>query len=351
MTSKIKTIVCGSTFGQFYIDALMKYSEFFEIAGLYARGSERSIELAKRYGIPLFTSIKGIPNEITLACVVIRSEGVGGDGCKLAIQLMERGIHVIQEQPVYPENVVECYKVARKYRVIYNIGNLYIKLPEVQHFINVSKKLNNLNSVQYISLCFCTQVAFPAIAILAEAISGFHEWNGLSVIKNNGPFDIITGMAGKVPMTIQFNNQINPKMPDDLMYVLHRFSVFFQSGILTLEDTFGPVSWRPRIFVEKYGVAERDEEKLNEPAFALVNEYREKQLKEIFRNEWTGAIGLQLLEMKNQIENSRLDTNRAQKDLMVSKLWTELYRATGYANLIDDIDYIYIPTKKIRTTY
>lgn len=130
MTSKIKTIVCGSTFGQFYIDALMKYSEFFEIAGLYARGSERSIELAKRYGIPLFTSIKGIPNEITLACVVIRSEGVGGDGCKLAIQLMERGIHVIQEQPVYPENVVECYKVARKYRVIYNIGNLYIKLPE-----------------------------------------------------------------------------------------------------------------------------------------------------------------------------------------------------------------------------
>lgn len=90
MTSKIKTIVCGSTFGQFYIDALMKYSEFFEIAGLYARGSERSIELAKRYGIPLFTSIKGIPNEITLACVVIRSEGVGGDGCKLAIQLMER---------------------------------------------------------------------------------------------------------------------------------------------------------------------------------------------------------------------------------------------------------------------
>ena len=145
--------------------------------------------------------------------------------------------------------------------------------------------------------------------------------------------------------------QINPKMPDDLMYVLHRFSVFFQSGILTLEDTFGPVSWRPRIFVEKYGVAERDEEKLNEPAFALVNEYREKQLKEIFRNEWTGAIGLQLLEMKNQIENSRLDTNRAQKDLMVSKLWTELYRATGYANLIDDIDYIYIPTKKIRTTY
>ena len=179
MTSKIKTIVCGSTFGQFYIDALMKYSEFFEIAGLYARGSERSIELAKRYGIPLFTSIKGIPNEITLACVVIRSEGVGGDGCKLAIQLMERGIHVIQEQPVYPENVVECYKVARKYRVIYNIGNLYIKLPEVQHFINVSKKLNNLNSVQYMSLCFCTQVAFPAIAILAEAISGFHEWNGL----------------------------------------------------------------------------------------------------------------------------------------------------------------------------
>ena len=44
--------------------------------------------------------------------------------------------------------------------------------------------------------------------------------------------------------------------------------------------------------LKKYGVAERDEEKLNEPAFALVNEYREKQIKEIFRNEWTGGYWL-----------------------------------------------------------
>lgn len=83
MTSKIKTIVCGSTFGQFYIDALMKYSEFFEIAGLYARGSERSIELAKRYGIPLFTSIKGIPTAavLTVYGTVLKKWSFNKDVC------------------------------------------------------------------------------------------------------------------------------------------------------------------------------------------------------------------------------------------------------------------------------
>ena len=37
-------------------------------------------------------------------------------------------------------------------------------------------------------------------------------------------------MAGKVPMTIQFNNQINPKMPDDLMYVQSFVPIFFRAG-------------------------------------------------------------------------------------------------------------------------
>lgn len=38
MMQRIKTIVCGSTFGQYYIDALKKYDEFFEVIGLLALG-------------------------------------------------------------------------------------------------------------------------------------------------------------------------------------------------------------------------------------------------------------------------------------------------------------------------
>ena len=101
MMQRIKTIVCGSTFGQYYIDALKKYDEFFEVIGLLARGSRRSVTLAEKNGIPLFTDIDKIPENIVLACVVIRSEGVGGEGCEVAQRLMEKGIHIIQEQPIY----------------------------------------------------------------------------------------------------------------------------------------------------------------------------------------------------------------------------------------------------------
>lgn len=214
MMQRIKTIVCGSTFGQYYIDALKKYDEFFEVIGLLARGSRRSVTLAEKNGIPLFTDIDKIPENIVLACVVIRSEGVGGEGCEVAQRLMEKGIHIIQEQPIYPKNLMECYRTAKKYGVIYNIGNLYMKLPEVQHFIKVSRKLGDLNTLRYMSLYFCTQVAYPALSILIEAISGFREWKNLSVIKGNGPFDIITGQAGAIPITIEFNNKINPQVPD-----------------------------------------------------------------------------------------------------------------------------------------
>lgn len=348
MIQRIKTIVCGSTFGQYYIDALQKYNEIFELTGLFARGSERSIELARKNGILLYASIDEIPKGVKLACVVIRSEGVGGEGCALAIKLMKKGIHVIQEQPVYKANLIECYKVAKKYGVIYNIGNLYVQLPEIQRFINTAKKISTLDSLKYMSLMFCTQVAYPALAILTEAIPYFNEWRNLSVKKCNGPFDIITGMAGNIPMTVEFNNQINPQTPDDFMHILHKFSLFFGSGTLNLVDTFGPVAWRPRIYTEMYGREDKLDYRLNEISFALLSEYEEKKIRQIFKTEWSDAIGLEMLEMKNQIENMKLDSVKAQKDLLVAKLWEDLYHISGYANLVEEVDYKYISINTIK---
>lgn len=348
MIQKIKTIVCGSTFGQYYIDALKKYSEFFEVTGLLARGSRRSLTLAEKNGIPLFTDINKIPEDIVLACVVIRSEGVGGEGCEVAQRLMERGIHIIQEQPIYPKNLMECYRTAKKYEVIYSIGNLYMKLPEVQRFIKVSRKLGDLNALRYMSLYFCTQVAYPALSILIEAISGFREWKNLSVIKGNGPFDIITGQAGAIPITIEFNNKINPQVPDDFMYILHKFLLFFESGTLSLEDTFGPVTWRPRIYVEKYGEEGSGDDRLKEVSFALLKKYEEKKIGKIFQDEWSDAIGLEMLEMKEQIKNKRINSEKMQKDYLAAKLWEELYHVVGYANLTDERDYQYVSVNSIR---
>ena len=58
MTSKIKTIVCGSTFGQFYIDALMKYSEFFEIADFMRGGASDLLNWLRDMVFPYLHPLK-----------------------------------------------------------------------------------------------------------------------------------------------------------------------------------------------------------------------------------------------------------------------------------------------------
>ena len=54
---KLKSLVCGSKFGQFYIDAISKMKECVEFIGIFSNGSERSRLCAEKYNVnpELFT--------------------------------------------------------------------------------------------------------------------------------------------------------------------------------------------------------------------------------------------------------------------------------------------------------
>ena len=54
---KLKVIICGTTFGQFYMDAISRLKDIFEFAGIFAGGSKRSVMCAESYGVPLYTKI------------------------------------------------------------------------------------------------------------------------------------------------------------------------------------------------------------------------------------------------------------------------------------------------------
>lgn len=105
---KIKTLVCGSTFGQFYLEALKRRSDDFEVAGILSQGSERSKKCVQYYELPMFESVDQLPPDIDFACVVLRSAMMGGEGTNLSLQLLEKGIHVIQEQPVHQDDISKC---------------------------------------------------------------------------------------------------------------------------------------------------------------------------------------------------------------------------------------------------
>lgn len=98
---RLKVLICGSTFAQFYMLALEMSSDIFEFCGILAEGSARSVKCAEKYNIPFYSDIDELPQDIDIACVVVRSGVLGGNGTELSCRLLERGINVIQEQPLH----------------------------------------------------------------------------------------------------------------------------------------------------------------------------------------------------------------------------------------------------------
>ena len=61
------------------------------------------------------TDIEEISKEnVDAVCVVVKSSIVGGNGTDIVMQLLEKGIHVIQEQPIHSEEYKKCLIIAKK---------------------------------------------------------------------------------------------------------------------------------------------------------------------------------------------------------------------------------------------
>lgn len=188
---KIKAIVCGSTFGQFYCEALAGIPDLVEFSGILSAGSERSKKCAERYGVKSYTSIEQLDPDISLACVVARSGVLGGNGTKIALSLLEKGIHVIQEQPVHFKDVEICIKAAKKHNVLYRVGNLYKFLPNVRCFIACAKALHEHSSPLYLDIGCASQVSYPLMEILSEILPSVRPFQILSVNGEMQPYHTV----------------------------------------------------------------------------------------------------------------------------------------------------------------
>lgn len=88
MTQKLRVLVCGTRFGQFYLEAI-QHSALFELAGILAQGSQRSKQCASVYKTNLYTDIEDIPHDIDIACIVVPTSVMGGSGTELAIAFLK----------------------------------------------------------------------------------------------------------------------------------------------------------------------------------------------------------------------------------------------------------------------
>lgn len=174
---KLRVIVCGVGFGRYYIEAILRLPDLFELVGILSRGSKNSIKLAEKYGVPLMTDIEEISKEnVDAVCVVVKSSIVGGNGTDIVMQLLEKGIHVIQEQPIHSEEYKKCLIIAKKNHCKYQLNTFYPYLDSVRKFISIAIRLRKAMPITYIIAESSVQVLFPLLDILNQILGGVQPY-------------------------------------------------------------------------------------------------------------------------------------------------------------------------------
>ncbi|GAA4076188.1 Gfo/Idh/MocA family oxidoreductase [Nonomuraea soli] len=328
-----RVVVCGTKFGQIYLSALAGGP--FELTGILARGSPRSAGYAKEYGVPLLTDPDQVPEVADLACVVVRSGVVGGEGSELATALLERGVHVLQEHPVHADELARCLRAARSAGAIHHINTLYVHLEPVRRFVEAARRLRALQQPLYIDAACSVHVAYALFDILGRALGGLRPW-AFAPAPQAGPFTCLTGTIGGVPLTLRVQNQIAPNDPDAHLHLLHRITLGTEGGNLTLVNTHGPLVWSPRMYVGRDADDRFDieAEHLCLPSATVLGPERAPTFREIVGTLWPDGVRRALGELCDAAAQGADPLRQGQYHLTLSRLWLDATTALGRPELL-----------------
>ncbi|ETF00252.1 thiazolinyl imide reductase [Advenella kashmirensis W13003] len=334
--SPIRVVVCGTTFGQTYLSGIAMLPGEFRLAGILARGSDFARQCAQRYRVPLYTSVDELPDEIQAACVVVRSSILGGAGTKLAMALLERGIHVLQEQPVHHEDLSQLLLAARKNQCQYQLNGFYPDIPSVAQFIEAARSVLAQRKPLFVDAACSVHVLYPLIDILGKSLGRLRPWfftlhpadsEGL------GPLTCLTGRIAGLPLTLRVQNQFDPADPDNHLHLFHQISLGTQGGTLTLLDSHGQIMWQPRMFMKRRddGILDLSvaQASLALPASTIVDTTVAPTYNEILTRIWPQAAARALLRFHQTIQEKRQNPVMNQYLLSAAKAWVELGTELG----------------------
>ena len=247
-----RVIVCGTRFGRVYLEGIAHADSPMELAGIVARGSERSRACAAEYSVPLYTDVGRLPDDVDAACVVVSAAASGGQGTALAKALLARGVHVLQEHPVHHDEMAECVRVAARNRVAYRVNTHYPHVAPVRAFIDAARQLLAASPPVFVDGACSLQTKVSFFDVVGRALGRLHPWSfmpaarALEAGNEPPPFRVLEGRVGGVPVTLRVQNQLHVTDPDNHAHVYHRITLGTDGGSLTLVDTHGPLVWVPR---------------------------------------------------------------------------------------------------------
>ncbi|WP_019448445.1 Gfo/Idh/MocA family oxidoreductase [Cupriavidus sp. BIS7] len=265
MTRPLRVLVVGARFGEVYLNAFQQDPVGGALpepvlAGMLARGSSRARRLAHAHGVPLYTELAELPLDLDLACVVVRGGAMGGDGCVLAENLLRRGLHVIIEHPLHPVEVERLQTVAALAGRLCWINSHYPHTPAGRAWIAQARRV--LDSAggampEFAHLATSRQLLYSSLDLLAQAINVSPDEIEVTQCcasdDEEHPFRTIrlrlmqSMQRPGSEALLQLQNYLDPTDPDMHSLVMHRITLGWPAGYLSLDATHGPVTWTPTL--------------------------------------------------------------------------------------------------------
>lgn len=258
-----RVVVVGAKFGEVYLNAFLHSLPGLQLAGLLARGSRRAQQLAHDFGIPLYTRLDQLPEDIDIACVVVRSTVAHGEGSRLAAELLNRGIHVVQEHPLHPDDVARLQTLAEQRSLRYWVNSFYPHVPAGRCWIERATHVMRLLGGEMPCAAHLTtsrQLLYSTLDLLLQAC-GISDCSQVQVQALEGAdahfVPVSLALPGECRAILRLQAFLDPSDPDMHSLVMHQASLMWPAGYLTLEASYGPVLWTGHFHDAQHNSQER----------------------------------------------------------------------------------------------
>ena len=343
-----RVVVCGTRFGRVYLSAFRDPDLPFELAGILARGGERSARCARHYGVPLFTDPGRLPADIDIACVVVSGAINGGPGAALAQQLMDRGLHVLQEHQLDEAELAQCLRVAKRNRVAYHLNTLYVHIDPVLRFIAAAREVLRQSPLLYIEASASFPVTYSLLDILGQAVNKIRPWSfetgppteaeHQTATRLDVPFRTIEGVLAGVPFTLRLQRQMDAGDPENHAHLFHRITLGTEAGALMLVNTHGPVLWspRPRLPAELDDTIEPQEATtgyLRYPSTVPIGPAQAPDYQHIMGTMWPAGVGRALSGLHRAAIDGDDCLNTGQYQLAITRCFRDVTVSAGPLDL------------------
>ncbi|MFJ4142890.1 Gfo/Idh/MocA family oxidoreductase [Pseudomonas sp. NPDC089734] len=340
MSTPLKVLIVGAKFGELYLNSFLDEQPGLQLAGLLANGSTRARTLANAFGIPLYTDIDQLPEDLDIACVVVRSAIVGGVGGQLTGNLLRRGLHVIQEHPVHPDEIARHQQLAAGLGRHYIVNSFYPHTEAGRCWTRSAQRVSQLldgQKPQLAQLTTSRQLLYSSLDLLLQAMGcELAEQVSVSLVDRDADFHTLSLNLPDSRVLLRLQSWMNPDDPDLHSLVMHQLNLAWSSGYLSLDASYGPVNWTPALHTDSHG---DDRQTLYastahylERATALPLHPAAIHWRSAHEIEGPAGVGWLLQRMAAHIRGEPVEAGLSDRyQLALARLWQETLRCAGPA--------------------